>query len=343
MNPFKDYEKFIETRTLETLNKAWQHSEKVIDNVAKTINDFFIKNKLDKSKVCFIAVGSIGRKEALSASDLDLIPILASPDYLKKFEFYDKKLRRYVASKLKIKVSAGSDLTKATSIDKLTDLKGIGGDDDTSSLLTKRILILTEGIHIYGDFDINSVKKRILDSYSNNETTRGKHILTLCNDLARYYRTLCIEYKAKIDVTNKDWGTRNAKLRHSRKVWYFATLLSMIHSSKTHYYNIEEFKKELLEYLNKPPLIRLLKSVNENQYLNVGKLLNYYSWFLSYMSFNKNRKHLTTIKYSTRYTNINGDFYKVKMNSDMVHRYICYIINDLQPSSKQKIIDWFLL
>jgi len=343
MNYYTEFQKHIEARTLKTLEKASKYSLRIIEETAKSIDDYVVKNKLDSKKICFVAVGSIGRREALGASDLDIIPILLTPSYLNKFKYHDKRIRKHIANKHNIKVSAGDDLTKCISIDQLTNLKGIGGNEDNNSLLTKRILILTEGAQVYGGFTIDKVRNMILDSYSKNETTRGKHILTLCNDLARYYRTLCIEYKAKIDVTNKDWGSRNAKLRHSRKVWYFATLLSMIQSSKSHYYEISNFKRELLTLFNEPPLIRLFRSVEIQQYIIVGKLLNYYAWFLEYMSFKRNREKLTKVKYSNRYDDINNDYYKLKMNSDMVHRYICSIMNDLHPSQKQKLIDWFLL
>ena len=43
--------------------------------------------------------------------------------------------------------------------------------------------------------------------------------LSLCDDVARSYLTLCIEYKAKVDVYDKDSCTRNIKLRHSRNLY----------------------------------------------------------------------------------------------------------------------------
>lgn len=338
-----NYKNYLEKRTYSTFEKSYSYSNSIISKANKLLDEYFDKTKLDKSKVCFVAVGSIGRYEALKASDLDIIPVIINDRYLRIYKKHDKRIRRFLSSRLKVKVSAGSDLTSTISINKLTDLKGIGGEVDTNSLLTKRILILTEGTYVFGNFKYEIVMKEILDSYSKNETTRGKHILTLCNDIARYYRTLCIEYKAKIDVTNKDWGTRNAKLRHSRKVWYFSTLIAMINSSKLNYYNISDFKKQLLKLFCMPPVLRLFESVDEQNYLVLSKLLNYYSWFLEFMAIRSNRKKLALIKYSNRYEDVNGNYYKIKMNSDMVHRYICYLIQDMQPSQKQKIIDWFLL
>lgn len=339
----ENYKNYLEKRTYSTFEKSFRHSNAIILKANKYLDEYFLKAKLDQSKICFIAVGSIGRFEALKSSDLDLIPVINTENYLRKYKQHDKKIRNYLSKKLRLKVSAGSDLTKSISIDKLTNLKGIGGDIDSNSLLTKRILILTEGVHVFGSYSYKNVKKAILDAYSSNETTRGKHILTLCNDIARYYRTLCIEYKAKIDVTNKDWGTRNVKLRHSRKVWYFSTLLAMINSSMLNYYNLSEFKIKLLHLLDLPPILRLFKSIDENNYLLLSKMLNYYSWFMEFMSVQSNRDKLALIKYSNRYKDMNGNYYKVKMNSDMVHRYMCNLIQDLQPSQKQKIIDWFLL
>jgi hypothetical protein len=86
---------------------------------------------------------------------------------------------------------------------------------------------------VSGSLEIEAIRRRILEAYA-EERTSGRHVLSFCNDIARYYNTLCIEYKAKIDEEGKDWCTRNMKLRHSRKLWYFSNILSIVNVSEAH-------------------------------------------------------------------------------------------------------------
>lgn len=94
-------------------------------------------DEVDIGDICFVAAGSVGRDEALQASDLDLIPVCASDEVLGRYQPHDAFVRGALSEKLRIKVSAGSDLTKAISVDSLADPETIGGDKDDSSALTQ--------------------------------------------------------------------------------------------------------------------------------------------------------------------------------------------------------------
>jgi len=85
----------------------------------------------------------------------------------------------------------------------LMDPDTIVGDKDDSSALTKRMLILLEGTQIGGEYSIREIRKKILKAHADSERTRGRHVLSLCNDLARYFQTLCIECEAKADVRSQ--------------------------------------------------------------------------------------------------------------------------------------------
>jgi hypothetical protein len=342
MNQISDYVTYLRPKTLRTFENAFKISEDIIFRTNQTIEKYFKLNNLELEKVCFVAVGSVGRLEALGSSDLDLVPVVMD-DFKSKYRFHDKKLRSEIENVLGLHVSTGNDLTKFTGIKELIDKKKIGGDKDNNSYLTKRILILTEGTQAGGKLQIRVVKEKIIEAYSQSASTRGRHVLTLCNDIARYYRTLCIEYKAKIDVTNKDWCTRNVKLRHSRKVWYFSSLLAMVSRAESNHLDTDNFKKDLLNLFDLPPIVRIFKSVEIYQHPNVGKLLEYYAWFLEFMSFQQNREELKKIKHETRYEGSTNVYYPVKLNSDLLHIYICNIIHELTPNKRQRIIDWFLM
>jgi len=183
--------------------------------------DFLIKKEINQDEICFVAIGSVGRYEALKASDLDILPIIKKKETLIEYKKYDNDLRNELGERLQIKISKGKDLTQCTLIDDIIDPSTIGDENDSSSALTKRVLTLTESTQICGGYDLNEVRNEILQIFARYERTSGKHVLSFCNDIARYYRTLFIEYKAKIDNRAKDWCTRNMKLQHSRKFWYF--------------------------------------------------------------------------------------------------------------------------
>ena len=216
-----EFGKYLRPRSHEIFAKATAHSKKLIVGAEEATTAYLLEKKFDLGAVCFVSVGSVGRHEALDCSDLDFIPILANNEALVAFAPFDQEIRQRVRSLLKVSVSQGEDLTKATTVQELTDPDSIGGTKDDSGALTKRILIMTESKQIAGKLKLPEIRKAILECYSNPERTSGRHVLALCNDIARYYRTLCIEYKAKVDVEDKDWCTRNMKLRHSRKLWYF--------------------------------------------------------------------------------------------------------------------------
>lgn len=342
MDNLSKYESYIKKRAFDPLQRAKEYCNKVIEETRNVIDSYLVEHAIDKSKVCFIAVGSIGRGEALESSDIDLIPITANGT-LEDFEPHDKPIRELLGERLKMHVSKGEDLTKMIQIKDLVNPASIGGDSDNSSQLTKRILVLTEGVQVGGELVLDSIKKDILTAYSQSPSTRGRHVLSLCNDVARYYRTLCIEFKAKVDVSNKDWCTRNVKLRHSRKVWYFSTILSIVSCSHENNLDTEEFKDSLLESFEETPVLRIFSSVNENQYDTVGSLVEYYSWFLQFMSHKENRKKLTDISHDERYDSKNEVFYSLKLNSDMLHLNVRSILQGLPESKRQKVIDWFLL
>lgn len=312
-----------------------------VDNITK---EYLLSKGFDLSEVCFVAVGSVGRGEALDASDIDLIPVLRSDMSFDLFSKHDQVIRELVSNKLGIKVSKGHDLTSSVCINQLVDSETIGGDMDDSSSLTKRILILTEGAHAGGGFKLLDIRKKILEAYSENERTRGRHVLSLCNDLARYYRTLCIEYKAKVDIEGKDWCTRNLKLRHSRKLWYFSSMISVASLANRHPDGETSYVDGLIQSFELTPALRLFFSTDTGQHVYVGRALNRFAWFLGFMAERKHRDELAKIEHANRYNvTIDNPFPMMKLNSDQMHSEIIRIIESLDIYMKQRIYDWFLL
>jgi hypothetical protein len=332
-------------QTFQVLERASKHCESIVRQAATVIDEFAENNQLDFAGMCFVAVGSVGRDEALQSSDLDFIPVASSAASLSAYEKYDQKLRAYIGEKLSIKVSAGSDLTAPTTINDLTSAECIGGERDSSGSLTKRILILTEAIQIYGTLSIFEVRKKLLEAYTSSPRTSGPHVLALCNDVARYFRTLCVEYKAKIDDENKDWGTRNLKLRHSRKLWYFSLIIGVSALVQQFPGGRLNYKEAVLDALGYPPILRLLRSLPSDEHsARVGGILDHYAWFLLFMESNENRLRLANVAHEHRFDlSSNNPFPHLKLNSDLMHDAMIKLIDSLPSTVREKVFAWFLL
>ena len=317
-------------------------NEKIAD-AKKIIEDFADQNFSGLDDLCFIVVGSIGRNEALDASDIDIIPVARTSEALDTYESLDQQMRQELGSNLGIRVSQGRHLTKPDVIDSFVDSESIGGQKDTSECLTKRMLILTEGREIAGSYTLDEIRQSILCAYGARNRSSGRHTLSLCNDIARYYRTLCIEYKSKADVEDGDWCTRNLKLRHSRKIWYFSNIVRIVKLAEM-YPSGSGFDGELLASFDKRPIERLCEALPEIQAIEIGRLLERYSFFLKFMSSEQNRKTLSEIDYAERYEfSPENPFPMMKFNSDLLHNSMIKIIDDLPGSTRQRILDWFLL
>lgn len=237
---------------------------------------FELKNSLKnlfsddfKDNICIFLVGSYGRLEASQNSDLDCIFIYKNvltpkdKDKIKKLVFDSAK-------KIGIKKTPGDTGTFTEFIKLNTLLKNIGGIKDSNKNLTRRILILTESYFLYNDDLCNEVLSAIFNKYTKKANESGKEPRELINELVRYYRTVTIDYKHKIEEQKKSWGIRNIKLRHSRKLLYF-TSIAIIFTSMKKFKNINKDKFEyMLANINYPPIMKLARILiehNDKEYL----------------------------------------------------------------------------
>jgi hypothetical protein len=334
----------VNGRTWEILEKARQHCEKVSTNVQSVAEEFFRTRGLNEEDVCCVVVGSVGRQEALEASDVDLIPVLRSATALASFQSHDKALRNEIKNTLKTKVSQGDDLTKCVSLEELIDPESIGGERDGSSALTKRILVLTEGKQAGGKLELNQVRQEVMKAYAGADRSRGRHVLSLCNDLARYYRTLCIEYKAKVDDPAKDWCTRNMKLRHSRKFWYLSCLMTIVALADSNPQGDDAYITGLLEAFNRSPMERLFNAIREEHRGLAGRIAEPFAWFLEFMATPTHREKLTEVAHEKRYEMVlENPFPAVKFNSDRLHQEMLSLLDGLPAHQRHRILSWFLL
>jgi hypothetical protein len=171
------------------------------------------------------ALGSLGRLEASRESDLDLA-FVYDGDQLDHAQAQAARARVIAGlTTSPAGLRGGFDIPEKTfnqAIDLRSLTRNIGGRFDTNETLTYRALLLTEGACLSGDGP--SIKQAVFRAYADAPISRGRFLASLGNDLHRYYRTLCMDYRHKVEELDKSWAIRVLKLRHSRKLWHLANL-----------------------------------------------------------------------------------------------------------------------
>jgi hypothetical protein len=103
----------------------------------------------------------------------------------------------------------------------------IGGIADSNQTLTYRVLALTEGRPLHDSDQHEAMLATLANAYGHTHTA-GHRLLSLATDISRYWRTLRIDYKHKVDEEKKPWAIRSLKLRSMRRLSYLASALHFV-------------------------------------------------------------------------------------------------------------------
>jgi hypothetical protein len=200
-----------------------------------------------------LTLGSLGRYEASPESDLDAAFLF---DGAQLAEEEATALRREVLTRLR---AAGFEVAEKTfdkPVDARTLLRNIGGRHETNENLTYRALILTESAWFYHPAYAKQLRDDIFGAYRNATVSRGRHLASLGNDLHRYYRTLCLDYRWKVEEAGKAWAIRVLKLRHARKIWHLANIAAQCAAREAEERG-GDHDATLGALLGQPPLMKL--------------------------------------------------------------------------------------
>jgi hypothetical protein len=187
-----------------------------------------------------IVNGSLARQECTQGSDLDwtlLIDGVADSSVQGTFLEIQKALNVEEVIKVLGLKPPGKEGTFGTLVFSQPIMHFIGGEEDSNSNTTRRVLLLLEAFPIGVQREaFDRVRKGILNRYIDEDrgllqcgqdgTVRWIPLFLL-NDFARYWRTMAVDFAYKqFDRGNKGYALRSIKLGISRKLLFASGLLS---------------------------------------------------------------------------------------------------------------------
>ena len=292
---------------------TWSHLKdaRVRAQEMRTKNADALKG-LDTDDTSIVVFGSLARDEATEQSDVDwtlLIDGMADPKHMDAALCIQEKLD---AIKTKAPGQEGTfgNLSFSHQI-----LHWIGGEDDSNTNTTRRILLLLESKPLGKSAAWERVRSNILHRYLTEDHglwVPGKERgvpLFLLNDIARYWRTMVVDFAYKQRTrNNKGYALRNIKLGLSRKLIYASGMLACLRChldisnedwSESSRENPQALIDKLQTTFDKTPLEILADTLIRDEYENLRpeskKLFDAYDAFIGLLNDKPMRDYLDNL------------------------------------------------
>ncbi len=241
---------------------------------------------IDLPDLSIFTVGSYGRLEASSHSDIDLFFVYGQSEN-SKAERRTNELRLFGRLIEKVEEldfpKLSNDAQYLQSHETAKVLKHLGSAvDDSRNYFTTRMLLLLESKPLYGEKSYERVMRAMLRSYYRDYPTHEENFRPwfLMNDIMRFWKTLLLNYENKRnrgdDPADPRPRTKNFKLKYSRATTCFATICAVGSARGS------VGQDELLEIVSVTPRERLLRVAEDIPALgpDISTVLEDYAWFL---------------------------------------------------------------
>jgi len=333
------------------IDKATLHSKEIFNQAKGFLTSK--KSSLD-SYICVFLVGSYGRFEAShTSSDIEWLVVFDDTKVsLQEANIFQANITESFANLVgREKLSIGKTFGEIIAKSDLTT--NIGGIADTSRTLTYRMLCLAEGTPLVKNNLYDQIISDLTFVYGGSHTA-GHRLLSFATDISRYWRTLRIDYKQKVDEQKKPWAVRGIKLRGSRRYWYFSMIMYFIafgprldeseldKESEEKGFELGVVKDFMANLSNNPTerIILAAKKLKVDQTL-ITNLIKIYNDYFEVISEDSIRKKLDDLKFENRYDN--DDYIFLKKACINLHSSMSDIVINLPEFERKQMIEMFLL
>lgn len=227
--------------------------------------------------------GSVARREETTGSDVDLF-VLTLSDRLDAAKTAQADYRECLAAE-GIKMPADGGVFEAP-LKSAVLLEKIGGEDDTNTHITRRMLYLLEGEWVANKDAFERLRSDLIARYIPDDLEEKKIVRFFLNDVIRYWRTICVDFEHKTADATKPRAIRLIKLRLSRMLLYVAGIAA---TRQTVGLKAAAKRETLAQLLGLPPLERLEKIHGLGKMDRVQAL---YATFLSALNCEETRSKL---------------------------------------------------
>lgn len=296
----------------ERLDAEWPHitaSREKAGRMMERLRRELCHPHLVPDGTALVVFGSLARGELTDGSDVDWTLLVDGPADA-DHPLHARRIQARLREMELTGPAAGGPFGSLTFSHDL--IHRIGGDDDTNHNTTQRLLLLLESAPLGNRAAYDRVVRSVLARYVEEDLvspgdTPYRVPRFLQNDIARYWRTLAVDFAHKRrDRGARGWALRTAKLRLSRKLLYAAGLLSCFSCDsafsgprRTHpWHGAQEVVEHLMGLVRTQPLDIVAGVVLYyfGEYSGAGeRLFGAYDEFLGMLDDRDVRRHLDTL------------------------------------------------
>lgn len=154
--------------------------------------------KDEAKRFCIVVTGSYGRLEASLESDIDLF--LVCDDELSKsfINGIKSEIEEIITREVPKPPGDTGTFGVDTPVKLNTLLTNIGGNDDSNTNLTRRMLFLLEGKWLFNEEKFKEYRSKLIKRYTKQDSPNHQLNKFFLNDIIRYYRTIATDFEYKI-------------------------------------------------------------------------------------------------------------------------------------------------